>query len=163
MQTYDVEFTPASLSPLRITDALRVETRPAPHVAVGDTEAGGKGVRIPLTTRLAGSLNRESPMVGRAKAYRDPQTRQIVLGIEQDEDSQDTRAIVLLSASSGFPEGLAMTPQKGLAVLARGEVGRAQQLLLIWPDGIGVEVEDPVREQRYELRRSGDQFDRRAL
>jgi len=160
MQAYEVEFAPAQLSPLRITDGVRAQTVPAPHVPVGDTGTPGKGVRIPLTSRLAASLDPASPLIGRAKAYRDPKTGTIVLGVEQAEDGTDSRALVLLSASSGFPNGVSVSRQKGLGLLAQGTVGHAQQLLLIWPDGSAVVVEDHLREERYELRRTGDQFDR---
>jgi hypothetical protein len=160
MQAYEVEFAPAQLPPLRITDGVRAHTAPAPHVSVGDVATPGKGVRIPLTSRLAASLNPASPLIGRAKAYRDPKTGAIVLGVEQAEDANDSRALVLLSASSGFPNGISVSRQKGLGLLAQGTVGHAQQLLLIWPDGSTVTVEDRLREERYELRRSGDSFDR---
>jgi hypothetical protein len=159
MQAYEVEFTPAQLSPLHITDAVRVQALPALHLSVGDPDIPGKGVRIPLTSRLAASLNQGSLLIDRAKAYRDPKTGRIVLGVEQAEAANETRALVLLSASSGFPEGVSVVPQAGFVLLAKGEVGRAQQLLLIWPDGSGVTIEDPVRHERYELRRTGDQFD----
>ena len=56
-----------------------------------------------------------------------------------------------------------MTPQKGVAVLAKGQIRNGQQLLLIWPDGGRITVEDPADEERYELRRAGDQFDRVKL
>jgi hypothetical protein len=160
MQAFEVEFAPAQLSPLRITDGVRAQTAPAPHVPVGDTSTPGKGVRIPLTSRLAASLDPASPLIGRAKAFRDPRTGTIVLGVEQAKDGTDSRALVLLSASSGFPDGIAVSRQKGLGLLAQGSVGHGQQLLLIWPDGGTVTVEDRLREERYELRRTGDQFDR---
>lgn len=163
MQAYETEFTPAQLSPLHITDAVRAQTFPTPHVAVGDPDTPGKGVRIPLTSRLVASFDQGSPLIRRAKAYRDPKTGRIVLGVEQAEDADDSRALVLLSASSGFPEGVSVVPQRGVSLLAEGKVGHARQLLLIWPDGVGVTVEDPVRGERYELRRNGDQFDRVML
>jgi hypothetical protein len=53
-----------------------------------------------------------------------------------------------------------VTLQREVTLLAKGEVRNGQQLLLIWPDGGTVAVLDPVREERYELRRAGDQFDR---
>ncbi len=158
MQAYEVEFTPAQLSPLRITDGVRAQTAPAPHVSVGDITTPGKGVRIPLTARLAASLDPASPLIGRAKAYRDPKTGRIVLGVEEDRDEHDTRALVLLSASSGFPDGISVRCQKGLALLAQGAAGHARQVLLIWPEGSEVIVEDSLREERYTLRRTGDQF-----
>ena len=79
--------------------------------------------------------------------------------VQQDKDEDDTRALVLLSASSGFPNGISVLCQKGLALLAEGAAGHARQLLLIWPDGSEVIVEDSLREERYTLRRTGDQFD----
>jgi hypothetical protein len=163
MQAYEVEFTPAQLSPLHVADAIRAETLPHPHVSVGDPTTPGKGVRIPLTSRLMASFTQGSPLICRARAYRDPKTSRIVLGVEQAADVQDARAIVLLAASGRFPEGVSVTPQKGVAVLAKGQVHNGQQLLLIWPDGGKVTVEDPAREERYELRRAGDQFDRVKL
>ena len=159
MQAYEVEFTPSQLPPLRIKDAVRAQTLPAPHVPVGDPSTPGRGVRIPLTSRLVASLNQGAPLIDRAKAYRDPKTGRIVLGVEQAEDARDTRALVLLSASSGFPEGVSVVSREGFILLAKGEVGRTQQLLLIWPEGSGISIEDLVREERYELRRAGDQFD----
>jgi hypothetical protein len=159
MQMYQVDFSPAQLSPLSVTDGVRVHTQPVPHVSVGDASAPETGIRIPLTSRLAASLDPTSPLIGRAKAYRDPKTGRIVLGIEQDKDEHDTRALVLLSASSGFPNGISVLCQKGLALLAEGAAGHARQLLLIWPDGSEVIVEDSLREERYTLRRTGDQFD----
>lgn len=163
MQAYEVEFAPAQLSPLHIADAIRAETLPIPHVPVGDPATPGKGVRIPLTSRLMASFTQGSPLICRARAYRDPKTGRIVLGVEQAADVHDARAIVLLAASSRFPEGMSVTPQKGVAVLATGQVRNGQQLLLIWPDGGRVTVEDPAHEERYELRRAGDQFDRIKL
>jgi hypothetical protein len=109
------------------------------------------------------SFTQGSPLICRARAYRDPKTGRIVLGVEQAADVHDSRAIVLLAASSRFPEGMSVTPQKGVAVLAKGQVRNGQQLLLIWPDGGGVTVEDPPHGERYELRRAGDQFNRIKL
>jgi hypothetical protein len=160
MQAYEVEFTPAQLPSLQVTDAIRVGTRPLPHVSVGDATMPGKGVRIPLTSRLTASLRQGSPLICRAGAYRDPKTGRIVLGVEHASDGQDGRALVLLAASSNFPEGVSVTPRKEVTLLAKGEVRNGQQILLIWPEGGRVVVEDPAREERYELRRAGDQFDR---
>ncbi len=160
MQAFEVEFAPAHLSPLHITDAIRAEKLPRPHVAVGDVSQPGKGVRIPLTSRLTAAVT-QSPMISRARAFRDPKTGRIVLGVEeQATESHDARALVLFAASSRFPEGVAVTPQRGVAVLAKGQVHNGQQLLLIWPDGGKVTVEDPGHEARYELSRAGDQFER---
>ncbi|MGD0264817.1 MAG: hypothetical protein ABSD47_07645 [Candidatus Methylomirabilota bacterium] len=163
MQAYEVEFAPAQLSPLHITDGIRAETLPCPHVSVGDPATPGKGVRIPLTSRLMASFTQGSSLICRARAYRDPKTGRIVLGIEQAADVHDARVLVLLAASSAFPEGVSVTPQKEVVLLAKGQVRNGQQLLLIWPDRGRVTVEDPAREERYELRRAGDQFDRVRL
>ncbi len=163
MQAYEVEFAPAQLSPLHVTDAIRAESLPLPHVPVGDPATPGRGVRIPLTSRLMASCAPGSALICRARAYRDPKTGRIVLGVEHAEDADDARAIVLLAASSRFPDGVSVTPQKGVAVLAKGQVRNGQQLLLIWADGGRVTVKDPACEERYELRRAGDQFDRVKL
>ncbi len=163
MQAYEVEFTPARISPLHIADAIRAETLPRPHVSVGDPATPGKGVRIPLTSRLMASFTQGSPLISRAGAYREPKSGQIVLGAEQAADGHDARALVLLAASSRFPEGVSVTPLKGVAILAKGQIRNGQQLLLIWPDGGRVTVEDPAGEERYELRRAGDQFERLKL
>jgi len=163
MQAYEVEFAPAQLSPLHIADAIHAETLPHPHVSVGDPATPGKGVRIPLTSRLMASFSQGAPLSCHARAYRDPKTGRIVLGVEQAADVHDARALVLLAASSRFPEGVSVTVQKGVAVLAKGQVRNGQQLLLIWPDGGRVTIEDPAREEGYELRRAGDQFDRVTL
>ena len=163
MQAYEVESAPAQRSPLHVADAIRAETLPHPHVSVGDPATPGKGVRIPLTSRLMASFTQGSPLICRARAYRDPKTSRIVLGVEQGADAHDHRAIVLLAASSRFPEGVSVTPQNGVAVLAKGQVRNGQQLLLIWPDGGRVTIEDPAHEERYQLRRAGDQFDRITL
>ncbi len=163
MQAYEVEFAPAQLSPLHITDGIRAETLPRPHVSVGDPATPGKGVRIPLTSRLKASFTTGAPLISRARAYRDPKTGQIVLGVEQAADEHDARALVLLAASSRFADGVSVTPQKEITLLAKGQVHNGQQLLLIWPDGGRVTVEDPAREERYELRRAGDHFDRVRL
>jgi hypothetical protein len=163
MQAYEVEFAPAHLSPLHIADGIRAETLPRPHVSVGESSTPGKGVRIPLTSRLMASFTQGSPLISRAGAYRDPKTGQIVLGAEQAEDGHNGRALVLLAASSRFPEGVSVIPQKGVAILAKGQIRNGQQLLLIWPDGGRVTVEDPTGEERYELRRAGDQIDRVKL
>ena len=159
MQAYQVEFTPAQLSPLSVTDGVRVQTQPVPHVSVGDASTPETGIRIPLTSRLQASLDPATPRIGRAKAYRDPKTGRIVLGVEEAKDEHDTRALVLLSASSGFPDGISVHCQKGLALLAQGAAGHARQMLLIWPEGSEVIVEDSLREERYTLRRTGDHFD----
>jgi hypothetical protein len=160
MQAYQVEFLPAQLRSLHITDAIRAETLPLPHVSVGDPATPGKGVRIPLTSRLRAACTEGPPLISRATAYRDPKSGQIVLGAEQATDAPDARALVLLAASSGFLEGVSVTPRKDVILLAKGEVRNGQQLLLIWPDGGRVAVEDPVREERYELHRAGDEFER---
>ncbi len=163
MQAYEVEFAPAQLNPLRIMDAIRAEIHPLPHIPVGNPAAPGKGVRIPLTSRLTTSFAPGSSLISRAKAYREPKTGRIVLGVEQPADMQDTRALVLLAVSSSFPEGVSVSLRKEVTLLAKGEVRNGQQLLLIWPEGGTVAVEDPVREERYELRRKGDQFDRNKM
>ena len=163
MRAYEVQFLPAQRPPLRINDAIPVETLPFPHVSVGDPTTPGKGARIPLTSRLTASFNQGPSAICRAKAFRDPKTGSIVLGVEQAEGENDDRALVLLAATNGFPEGVTVTPQKEITLLAKGEVRNGQQLLLVWPDGGTVDVLDPVREERYELRRAGDQFDRILL
>jgi len=160
MQAYEVEFTPAQLPPFRITDGIRAQRLPHLHVSVGDPATRGKGVRVPLTTRLAASCNGGALLIARAGAYRDPKTGRIVLGTEPGANAEDTRALVLLAASSSFPEGVSVTPRKEVSLLAKGEMHNGQQLLLIWPDGGRVLVEDPAREERYELRRTGDEFDK---
>ncbi len=163
MQAYEVEFAPAHLSPLHIADGIRATTLPRPHVSVGDSATPGKSVQIPLTSRLMASFAQGTPLISRAGAYRDPKTGQIVLGAEQAENDHNGRALVLLAASSRFPEGVSVTPQKGVAILAKGQIRNGQQLLLIWPDGGRVTVEDSAAEERYELRRAGDQIDRVKL
>jgi hypothetical protein len=163
MQAYEVEFTPAQLPPFRIADGLRAARLPYPHVPVGDPTTAGKGVRVPLTSRLAASCNGGALLIARAGAYRDPKTGRIVLGTEQAAKTDDTRALVRLAAASSFPEGVSVTPQKEVSVLATGAMRNGQQLLLIWPDGGRILVEDPAREERYELRRRGGEFERVAL
>lgn len=163
MHAYEVEFVPARLSPIRISDAVRAETQPAPHVPVGDPDTPGRGVRIPLTSRLVASFAARAPLIERAKPFRDPKSGRIVLGVEPAEEADDSRAIVLLSASSGFAEGVSLVEATRVAVLAKGSVGAARQWLVLWPDGAGIAVEDPVREERYQLRRSGGDFERVAL
>jgi len=158
MQAYEVEFTPAQLPPFRITDGIRANGRPHLHVSVGDPATTGAVVRVPLTTRLAASCNGGTALIARATAYRDPKSGSIVLGTEPASVADDTRALVLLAASSTFPEGVSVTPQKKIGLLAKGEMRNGQQLLLIWPDGGTVLVEEPGREGRYELRRTGDEF-----
>ncbi|HYL81306.1 MAG TPA: hypothetical protein VEU07_10870, partial [Candidatus Acidoferrum sp.] len=160
MQAYEVEFAPAQLHSLHIKDAIRAAASPFPHVSVGDPATPGRGLRVPLTTRLMASLAHAEPAICRAKAYRDPKTHRVVLGVEQAEDVNDPRALVLLAASSSFPDGVSILPQEEVILLAKGEVRNGQQLLLIWPEGGRVAVDDPAREERYELRRAGDQFDR---
>jgi hypothetical protein len=160
MQAYEVQFLPAQRPPLHINDAIPAETLPFPHVSVGDPSTPGKGARIPLTSRLSASFNQGASTICRAKAYRDPKSGGVVLGVEQAEGVDDDRALVLLAAANGFPEGVTVTPRKDVTLLARGEVRNGQQLLLIWPDGGTVSVLDPVREERYELHRTGNQFDR---
>ncbi len=163
MQAYEVEFLPAELPPLRIKDAIRADTAPRPHVPVGDPSTPGRGVRVPLTSRLMIACNSGPPLIRRAAAYREPKSGSIVLGVEQPADASDARALVLLAASSSFPEGVSIVPQKGVSILATGEVRNGQQLLLIWPDGGTILVADPAREERYELRRAGDEFDQTLL
>ncbi len=159
MHAYEVEFAPARLNSLHITDAIRAERLPHPHVAVGDASEG-KSIRIPLTARLTASIVQGELLISRAKAYRDPKSGQIVLGVEQVSAQTDSRALVLLAVLNSFPEGMIVTPRNGVALLARGGVPNGQQLLLIWGEGSTVTVEDPVREERYELRRAGNQFER---
>lgn len=163
MQAYEVEFTPAFLSPLRVTDAIRVQTVPAPHVLVGDPSIPGEGRRIPMTVRLIAALDRAAPRIARAKVYRDPKTAQIVFGVEQGDTKEDTRAIVLLSTTTSPPGDAPVVIPKEVRLLAAGVVGRVRQHLLIWPEGSKITVEDPILEQRYELRRDGDEFTRTVL
>ena len=160
MQAYEVEFVPAHLSPLHVLDAIRAETRPRPHVSVGDPATPGKGIRIPLTSRLIAAVTQGSPLISRARALRDPKTGQIVLGVEQAENGKDAGALVLFAASSRFSEGVSISPQQGVAVLAKGQIHNGEQLLLLWHDGGRLTVKDSAGGERYELRRAGDQFDR---
>ncbi|MFB3816828.1 MAG: hypothetical protein ACE147_04105 [Candidatus Methylomirabilales bacterium] len=163
MQAYEVEFTPGKLSPLQIKDGMQVKLRPTPHVALGDPETPGRGVRIPLTARLAACLNGSGQVIAHAKAYRDPKSGRIVLGVEQADEAETRRALVLLSTSTGFPNGVSIAPPRGLALLAEGELGTIRQYLLIWPDGAAITVIDEVRDERHELRRIGDEFSRTPL
>jgi hypothetical protein len=163
MQVYEVEFTPAELPPFRIADGIRPHARPHLHVSVGDPATPGAVVRVPLTTRLATSCNGGTALIARATAYRDPKSGSIVLGVEPPDAAADPRALVLLAASSTFPEGVRVTPRREVGLLAKGDMRKGQQLLLIWPDGEKVLVDDPGREACYELRRTGDEFDMVAL
>jgi hypothetical protein len=160
MQAYQVEFAPARLQTLRIRDAICAETVPRPHVPIGDPTTPGKGLRIPLTSRLMGLITQGSPLISRAQAYRERKSGKIVLGVEPTGDANDPRALVLFIALSNFPEGFSVVPRKEVMLLAKGEVPNGQQALLIWPDGARVVIDDPVRGERHEVRRSGDQFDR---
>jgi hypothetical protein len=163
MQAFEVEFVPSQAPPLRIKDAIPAEKIPHPHISVGDPATPGKGVRVPLTARLTVPGNDGEIVIGRAGAYRDPTSGRIVLGKEPAGDGNDPRALVRLAAWSSFPEGVSVVLEKEVHVLAKGEIRNGQQLLLIWPDGGKVVVEDLAREERYELRRAGDQFDRVVL
>lgn len=158
MQAYEVQFTPAQLPPFRITDGIRAQGRPHLHVPVGDPATRNPVVRVPLTMRLAASCNGGAALIARATAYRDPKSGSIVLGMEPAAGADDARALVLLTASSTFPEGVTVTPRKDVGLLVAGEIRNGQQLLLIWPDGGTVLVEEPGREERYTLRRTGDDF-----
>jgi hypothetical protein len=158
MQAYEVKFTPAQRPPLQIADGIRAVSHPQPHVAVGDGAAGGEGIQIPLTARLTASCTPDTPLIGRANAYRDPKSGRIVLGVESAENGDDDRALVLLAAASAFPDGVAMAPEKNVIILAAGEVRNGRQMLLIWPEGGRVLVSDPGRDERYALCRTGDQF-----
>jgi hypothetical protein len=106
LRAYQVDFFPAQLSPIRMKDGVQAELRPTPHIPVGDPEIPGHGVRAPLTARLAASLSTNGRLIGGVKAYRDPKTGRIVLGADEAEDRSGSGAIVLLSASSGFPDGV---------------------------------------------------------
>ena len=158
MLAFGVEFTPAQRPPLRITDGIPAATSPHPHVSVGNPATPDKGMRVPLTSRLGASCVGATPLLRRAGAYRDPKTARVVLGVEPATQASETRALVLLSASSSFPEGVAVTPRAGVGLLAKGETTHGQQLLLIWPEGGRVVVEDPGREEQYELFRTGEDF-----
>lgn len=160
MQAYQVEFVPAHLPPLRIADAIRAESSPRPHVVVGNPTAPDGGTRIPLAARLLASLSSGAPLIQRAKAFRDPKSGGVVLGAEPADDPQNGRALVLFSAVSNFPDGVTIAPGRGITTLAQGAVHHGRQLLLIWPEGESVAVDDPANEARYELRRAGDQFER---
>lgn len=158
MQAYEVELVPAQIPPLRIRDAIRADARPYPHVAVGDAATLEESVRVPITSRLMASCAPESPSISRAAAYRDPKSGKIVLGVEQNGEENGARALVLFSASSRFPDGVAVTLPKGIRVLGKAARRNGQQLLLIWPEDERIVVADPGREERYEVRRTGDQF-----
>jgi hypothetical protein len=127
-------------------------------VAVGSGVAPDEGQRVPITARLMASCAAGTPSIGRAVAYRDPKSGTIVLGVEQGVQENGARALVLFSASSSFPEGVAVTTPTSIRVLGKGPRRNGQQLLLIWPEGERILVEDPGREERYEVRRTGDQF-----
>ncbi len=157
MQLFEVVFSSGQLNPVRISDAIPAELRPFPHVPVG-TNPDSKGERVPLTGRLAAMRNTEQTIT-RAGVFRDPKSGRIVLGAEK-ANGDDPRAVVLLSAANTFPEGVAVAPGKGVSVLARGEIKNGEQLLVIWPEDATVVIQDPVREERHELRRSGSQFER---
>ena len=146
------------MTPIRIKDAIRVNLRPHPHVCVGDPETPGRGVRVPLTSRLSASCDSGAPLISRAAAYRDPKSGRIVLGIDQADETPDQRALVLLAASSTFPDGVSVTLPKGVSLLAKGDVRNGEQILLIWPEGGSVVIADPARQERYELRRAGNDF-----
>ncbi len=160
MQVFELVFSSGQLNPVRITDAIPAEMHPFPHVPIG-ADPQTKGERVPLTARLAATRSPEQ-LIARAGVFRDPKTSRIVLGVEQS-NGDDPRALVLLSASNSFPEGVGVTPGKGLSVLARGEIRNGEQLLVIWPEGGTIVIHDPVREERHELRRTGSQFDRTLL
>ncbi len=163
MQAFHVEFAPAQVQPLRIADAIPVNTLPHPHISVGDPGIPGKAMRIPLTARLRATISDASPVIRRAHAYRDPKSRQIVLGVEQSAATDDPRALVLFAASSTFPDAVSVTLWAEATLLAKGDVRNGQQLLLIWPDGGTVSVADSVRGERYAVRRDGEQFERVVL
>lgn len=158
MQAYEVELLPAQIPPLRIRDAIRADARPYPHVAVGDATASEQSVRIPITARLMAACNGEAPSICRAAAYRDPTSGKIILGVEQGTQENGSRALVLFSASSSFPEGVSVSLPKRVGVLGKGAMRNGQQFLLLWPEGERIVIEDPAREERYEVRRTGDQF-----
>jgi len=159
MQAYEVEFLPAQLSPLHVKDGLRARLHPVPHVAVGDLDTPGRGVRIPLTARLAAALNGNGGLIATAKAFRDPKSGRIVLGVPPDE-AEAGPALVLLSTSTGLPNGVSVVAGKGVHLLAEGERGAARQCLLVWPEGAALTIEDHLREERHELRRIGGEFSR---
>jgi len=159
MQAYAVEFLPARRPPLRITDGVSASPLPHPHLVVGESGGAGKSARIPLTARLVASSRGNGTTIHRAGIYRDPKSGRIVLGVEHAPDETDARALVLLAASSSFPDGVSVIPEKTIGLIAQGEMQKGQQLLLIWPDGDRVVVEDPAREERYAILRSGDQFE----
>jgi hypothetical protein len=83
--------------------------------------------------------------------------------MEQADDARDNRALVLLSTKSGALGGVSVLLPKDVSLLAEGEREGGRQLLLIWPDGAGIAVEDTIREQRHELRRQGDEFARTTV
>jgi hypothetical protein len=163
MHAYQVEFAPAQMPPLRIADAIRAETRPRPHVVVGDPTVPGAVARIPLAARLLASLSSDTPEIRRVTPYRDPKGGGIVLGADPADAAPDARALVLLTATSNFPDGVTVTPGKGITALAQGAVHHGWQMLLVWPEGGSVVVDDPAREARHALRRTGDQFERTLL
>jgi len=132
-------------------------------VAVGDGTAPERRVRVPITARLLAACASGTSAISRAAAFRDPKSGRIVLGVESDAQENGSRALVLFSASSSFPEGVSVTLPKGVGVLGRGVMRNGQQVLLIWPEGERVVVEDPAREARYEVRRTGDQFGLAAM
>jgi len=160
MQLFEVVFSSGQLNPVRISDAIPAEMHPFPHVSVG-TNPDRQGERIPCTGRLVATRNAEQLIV-RAGVFRDPKSGRIVLGTEKS-NGDDARALVLLSASNTFPEGVAIAPGKGVSVLARGEIKNGEQLLAIWPENATVVIQDTVRDERHELRRVGSQFDRTML
>jgi len=157
MQLFEVVFSSGQLNPVRIADAIAAELRPFPHVPIG-ANPDSKGERVPLTGRLAATCSTEHTIT-RAGVFRDPKSGRIVLGAEKT-NGDDPRAVVLVSASNTFPEGVAVAPGKGVSVLARGEIKNGEQLLVIWPEDATIVIQDPVREERHELRRSGSQFER---
>jgi hypothetical protein len=121
------------------------------------------GRRIPLTVRLIAALDRAAPQLARAKVFRDPKTMQFVLGIDQGDNGADSRALVLLSTTTSPPGDAVVVFRKEVILLGQGQVGRTRQSLLVWPEGSEATVEDPILEQRYALRRVGDDFTRLFL
>ena len=119
MQAYAVEFLPARRPPLRITDGVSASPLPHPHLVVGESGGAGKSARIPLTARLVASSRGNGTTIHRAGIYRDPKSGRIVLGVEHAPDETDARALVLLAASSSFPDGVSVIPEKTIGLISR--------------------------------------------
>jgi hypothetical protein len=109
MKAFTVEFD--------VTEAIRIERTPYPHIGVGEEGRGRVYTRVPVGSLFADSL--EKDLITRASVI---QSRKGTLLVVEERDPNDRRALVLVDVPAGYRGGTLWEnfPSEGVKVLAEG-------------------------------------------